>query len=150
MTERNHWLRGSRQPHEVVLLIAGMILGVVGILAFDQVSSPTIRALTAPYGYVLYGGLACTSIVSLMGVFSRGVPGAVVERAGLVGMALLLIAYSGVVVGTSGFRGLSFVVFVGGFAIANIIRIVQIRAEIDQLRAMEVIIDGREERPGGN
>lgn len=133
-------IRSGKHPHEVCLLTAAWMLGVIGLVAFDKIATNNVRALPTFYAYILYASLVVGSSIALFGIFRKSLVGALVERAGLIGLSTLLLAYCGIVAIYTGFRGTSFIVFVGAFATANIIRTFQITKEIDQMRAAAVIL----------
>ncbi|GLW91781.1 hypothetical protein [Actinokineospora globicatena] len=135
-------IRSGRNPHEVALLAAAFVLGLAGLTAFGQVATTTVRALPDPFGHVLYGGLAVGALVSLVGVFLAGYIGPLLERAGLIGLALLCAGYAVTILGLFGGRGLSFALFMLAFAAANLVRARQIGRELDEMQAVEVLVRG--------
>lgn len=133
-------IRSGRHPHEVAMLGAAFLIGVVGLAFFNQVATALVRALPHPFGHILYGGLAAGAAIALAGVFRRGILPALLERSGLTALAVFLLIYAVAVVVNSGLRGLAFSVFVGAFSLANLIRVRQIGREIDEYQAARVIL----------
>jgi hypothetical protein len=133
-------VRSERHPHEIGLLVACCLIGVVGVLLFPYVTSLPIQALHRPFGHVLFGGVALLSGIALGGALRRTLAGSLVHRAGLFGLSLFLLIYAGMVVAGSGARGTIFVIFVSAVAVENIIRMRQIRQEIEQRQAVEALV----------
>lgn len=131
----------------MALLIACILLGAAGLSAFDHVSTTTVRSLPYPFGHMLYGGLLIGGVVALLGVYLHGIAGPLVERSGLLALALLCTAYAVTVEGLSPIRGLSFALFMLAFAAANLIRWRQIGRELGEIQAAAVIVAARSEGP---
>lgn len=134
------YIRGSRHPHEVLLLIAAFLLGIFGLVLFDKVATTTIRALPQWSGYLLYAGLTVGAGVSLVGVFWRSLIGSVIERTGLFSLGLFCLIYMAIVVINSGVRGLSFGLMMAAFGIANFVRVWQISHEIKETQALRAVL----------
>jgi hypothetical protein len=132
-------IRGGKSPHEVALLLACVLLGGVSVIAFDRVASASARALPIPWGLVMYAGLVVTALVALIGVFSRGVVGALTERIGLWSSTAWCLGYGVIIVANSGARGILFGGFMLSVAIAHVVRARQISAEIDQMIAARTL-----------
>ncbi|AXB47319.1 hypothetical protein A4R43_36740 [Amycolatopsis albispora] len=107
-----------------------------------MVASTTVRALPEPFGHVLYASLAVGSVISLAGVFWPGVTGALVERAGLIGLIGLSFCYAGMILVVNGWRGTAFTVFLTAFGLANLFRAFQISREIKELTAARAFLNG--------
>lgn len=128
-------IRGGKHPHEVALLVATFLLGLGGLLFYDQLASPTVRLLTPPFGHLLYAGMALTASITLVGVFRSGVTGALTERVGLWGLSAWSVGYSSAILAIGGNRGIMFGGFMASYAIANVIRAGQISREVRELVA---------------
>lgn len=138
--------RGDRDPHELAFVIAAFLLGVAGTVSFSRIATTNVRMLPTVWGYVLYGGLAVLAAVTLVGIFVHGVVGALLERAGLISLALFLLAYGVGFLAVAGWRGVGPAVFVTAFAVANVVRARQIsRAVRGAYQLAEVIAP---EEPG--
>lgn len=133
-------IRSGRHPHEVAMLVAALALGSAGAVAFDAVATTTARALTVPWGHVLYAGVALGAAITLTGITFHGVLFALLERAGLMALAGFLLVYAAAVIANSGVRGVAFAVFVGAFSVANLARAAQIGREIREHRAAETLL----------
>lgn len=119
----------AKQPHEVWWLSVLLLWGIFGIVAFNQVASPSIRALPTPWGHVLYAGLAIWSLVALVGVFWRknNALGAIIEQVGLGGQSLYGITYAIIILGVAGKVGAGFGFLMAGLSVANLVRMWQIQ-----------------------
>lgn len=116
--------RQGRHPHEVYLLSVCVLYGLAGLVAYDEVVSNSIAPLGRIAGYVFFGSVLFGSLVGLIGIFwpFKGVQGPLVERSGLLILAAFWFGYVVAVVYNAGFRGLGFILVVGGFAMANVHR----------------------------
>lgn len=129
-------IRSGRHPHEVVLLLVCVLVGAVGTFGFDQAASTTIRSLPEPWGRFFYLGVLAGSVVALSGAYWRGLAGPLIERSGLITLAGMWASYTVAVLMNSGLRnGWGFSLIVGGFAVANVWRYVQISGELRRIRA---------------
>lgn len=137
-------IRSGKHPHEVALLLAAFLMGVLGTFFFKTVASTTVRTLPYPSGHILYGALAVGSLASLAGIFWPGIVGALVERAGLIGLVGVSAGYAGLIFAVNGPRGMAFTTFLVAFAAANVFRVFQISQEIKQVQAAGVLLDGGE------
>ena len=126
-------IKASRHPHEVLLLIGCLIWGIAGTVAFEQVAVTSVRSLPAPWGLVFYILLTVGAAVPLFGIFRAGIAGALYERAGLVILAGMCLAFAVAVAFTVFPRGLGFVLLMVALGVANIVRALQIPGEIDRL-----------------
>ena len=139
-------IRGSRHPHELAFVVAALLLGAAGVLFFARIATTNVRMLPTLWGYILFGGMAVLSAVTLVGVFVHSVVGALLERAGLISLALFLLAYGVGFLAVAGWRGVGPAVFVTAFAVANVVRARQIsRAVRGAYQLAEVIAP---EEPG--
>jgi hypothetical protein len=137
--------RSGKHPHEVALLSAATLFGVCGLFFFPFVATTTARALPVPFGHLLYAGLFIGSAISLVGVFWRGLTGALIERSGLFSVSVWGFSYGIAILINSGARGIGFGLFMASFAIANIVRVWQINHEIDQVEAARIVLGTKEE-----
>lgn len=128
-------IKASRHPHEVLLLIGCLLWGIAGTVAFEQVAVTSVRSLPTPWGLVFYILLAVGAAVPLFGIFRAGITGALIERAGLLILAGMCLAFAVAIAFTVPVRGLGFVLLMAALGVANIIRALQIPGEIDRLTA---------------
>jgi hypothetical protein len=134
-------IRSGKHPHEVAMLLAGLLLGVAGAVFFDETATTTARALPYPFGHIMYAGLGLGCAIALTGVFWHGLTGALVERAGLVSVSIWSLIYGAVVAINSGVRAVGFGGFMLAFAVASLIRVKQIGVEARQMEATRMLLD---------
>lgn len=137
-------IRRGKHPHEVGLLFATAVIGAFGTVAFDRSATSVVRALSQPYGQVMYAALAAASAVAMTGVFWRGVTGALIERAGLIAIAPLCLGLGASTLAGFGLRGVAFGGIFAAFAFASAWRVWQIRKEVREILAARQFL-----RPGG-
>lgn len=115
------------------MLAACVATGVIGL--FEPVSTSNVITSLLPGWEVVtwYGGLAVCGVVSLFGVFWSGIVSLVVERAGLIALTCLTLAYSTAVVTQVGVRGALPALFTGLFAVACVIRFVYITTDLKRM-----------------
>lgn len=142
------FIRRGKHPHEVALLFATAAIGGFGIFAFGRSATSAARELAQPYGQLLYAGMAFSSVVALVGIFWPGITGALVERSGLIGVALLCLGQGAAAVYVHGFRALAFSLILAAFAIASMVRFVQIRREIREIITNHAFVVGGEKSRG--
>jgi hypothetical protein len=128
-------IRSGRHPHEVCLLGVCVLSGATGLINYSKVASSTVRALPEPWGMVFYATMLAGAVIALAGVLLPGLKGPLIERSGLLILASLFTGYGIAVLAAAGARGLFFSAFVGGFAIANLVRYVQIGRELRRISA---------------
>ena len=138
-------VRRGRHPHEIAILLAFFVLGVLGMVLFERVSSNTLRALPEPLAYGLFAGSTISSGIGLVGVVMRRTIGALVERVGLLGLTAFGLAYVVAVLGAFGLRGYSSVAFVLIISIFNIFRVVQIGRELREYELLRTTLLSRDE-----
>jgi hypothetical protein len=126
-------VRSGRNPFEVLMLIACTATGAVGLLEPTSTSNVITSLLPAWEVVTWYSGLTLGSLVSLFGVFWGGVVSLVLERAGLVMLTCLMLAYSAAVITQVGVRGALPALFTGLFAIACAIRFVYITTDLKRM-----------------
>jgi hypothetical protein len=119
----------NKQPHEIWWLATLLLWGVAGAISFENIASPSIKALGPFMGIVLYAGLAIWSLVALVGVYWRknNALGAIIEQVGLTGLSVFGITYAIIILGVAGKAGAGFGVLMGGLSIANLVRVWQIQ-----------------------
>ncbi|WHT21028.1 hypothetical protein N8J89_08155 [Crossiella sp. CA-258035] len=74
------------------------------------------------------------SAIALTGVLLANIHGLLIERAGLLGLTLMLLGFGAVLVGLHGLRATQFGLLVVAIGAANIFRIRQIRQDIAQIQ----------------
>ncbi len=132
-------VRSGRNPFEVLMLVACVATGTVGL--FEPSSTSNVITTLLPTWEVTtwYGGLAVGGLVGLVGVFLNGVLSLLVERVGLIMLTCLTLAYSTAVVTQVGIRGTLPALFTGLFAIACAIRFVYITTDLKRMEDITAI-----------
>jgi hypothetical protein len=120
-------IRSGRHPHEVLILCACILWGVSGLVAYSRVATTSVRSMPVVAGYVFYAALVVFASVAVVGVFLPGLVGPRIEMSGLFALAGVAASYGVTVIGTAGWRGLSFALFMAALTVANLLRSVQIR-----------------------
>ena len=126
-------VRSGRNPFEVLMLAACVAVGGVGLIDPQATSGAITAALPHWQALCWYGGLVGGGLVSVIGVFSRGVVSLVVERVGVVILTCLMLAYTTAVITQIGIRGTLPAVFTGLFAVACAVRFVYISADLKRM-----------------
>jgi len=126
-------IRSGRNPFEVLLLCACAVAGAIGLIA-PGASANAITA-TLPHWEVLcwYSGLLAGGVVSLAGVFARGVTSLLVERVGIIILACLMLAYALALFTQVGIRGVLPGAVTGLFAVACAVRFVYITTDLKRM-----------------
>lgn len=128
-------IKSGRHPHEVLILLGCLVYGLAGIVAFDAVAISSLRALPEAWGRSFYILLAVGAAVPLIGAFRRGLEGPLTERAGLLILTALNLAFAVSIAAAVWPRGLGFVTFNVAIAGANIWRWFQIGRELKEIAA---------------
>jgi hypothetical protein len=126
-------VRSGRNPFEVLMLVACVATGTVGLFQPSSTSNVIISMLPNWEVITWYSGLTLGGLVSLFGVSRSGVVSLVLERAGLVTLTCLMLAYSTAVVTQVGVRGALPALFTGLFAVACAIRFVYITTDLKRM-----------------
>lgn len=128
-------IKTGRHPHEVLILAGCLLYGLIGTVAFDAVSISSIRLLPEAWGRAFYILLAVGAAVPLIGLFRRGIEGPLYERAGLLILSALNLAFAVSVGAFAWPRGLGFVIFNVSIAAANLWRWRQIGSQLKEIAA---------------
>lgn len=89
------WRKGlDLRPHEIALLLACTIFGIAGLVARDRVTTPAMRAYSAPYLQMWIVGLLVGGVLGLAGAAMTSGTGMLLECAGMVLVGSLLVGYS--------------------------------------------------------
>lgn len=135
----------------MALLLVCVLYGASGLLAFDRVSTTTLRTLPGPWGCLFYASLLVAAVIALTGICWRGgLVGPLIERSGLLMLAGLWYAYSLSVIATSGLRGLGFFLICVGFGTANVVRSVQITRQTKKIAAAAAMTHSTDQLEGGS
>jgi hypothetical protein len=139
--------RASRNAHEVYLLAACTLAGIVGL----TVPSSHGRAISAAFpGWIQiawYSGLIFGAVLSLYGVMRGSLSGALVERAGQLVLAGFATAYGAALLSYAGWPAAATALITVAFGAACLARACQIRASITALRSELASIAARGGQP---
>jgi len=138
-------VRSGRNPFEVLLLVACAMAGVIGLVAPNASANAITAAL--PHWEVLcwYSGLLAGGVISLAGVFARGVTSLFVERVGIILLACLMLAYALALFAQVGIRGVLPASITGLFAVACAVRFVYITTDLKRMEDIATkTLDGDE------
>jgi uncharacterized membrane protein len=140
----------SRHPHEVVLLAIFTVASVGNSLAYSTTASSAIRVLPEPWGLIFYIAVAASGFIALVGIVVPGLTGALIQRAGLLMQAGFLL-YFGVAVAVNGTaRSITFGVIIAGIGVSHVLRVRQIRKELDgQIHAVAILNSSVDQLEGG-
>lgn len=140
---REHMDARSRHPHEIMILISSLALGIVGTVSYERIAGTIVSQFPGYSGRILITAVGVGSLIGLAGVFTKGVLSSLLERLGLIILGTFLGIYSSGAIIFFGWRGLGFAVFLGGIAVASIWRAVQIPGEIRQHAAIMRLLEGQ-------
>lgn len=132
---RSLTLSSGRQPFEVLLLVACVLTGAVGVVV-PGAGSPTIdRFVPQPFTTLFYVALFGSAAVSAVGVSLRLPTSLLVERIGMVVLSALLLIYGIAVYALHGPAvGIGGVIIIA-FGVAAMLRCAQITRDLRKLKA---------------
>lgn len=113
------------------------IAGAAGLLVTDEVTRPDSLLADLPRVSLLlfYAVLLVGSVVTIVGTFTRGLAGPIIERFGLGILAIELIGYGVALFGLYLLDALFFALITVGVGAANVWRMIQIGKEIKQAKS---------------
>lgn len=127
-------LRTGRQPHEILVISATVLLGIVGVVLPQEISAAVADAFSAFWARAYWAGMVVFGAVTLFGIFRKRIEGLLIERAGLTVLAVLYGTYVYAALATAGLEALAGITLPTSFAIANLARCWQIRNDLILLR----------------
>lgn len=130
----------GRHPHEITLLVMCLISGFAGFLTPSSDHADSLNTIFPGHMiYVYFGSLIFGSGVALSAlVQASSLISLKLERAGLTILTGSMVGLAGGVAAVVGFRGIATILLVMAYAIANVIRVVQINRDIKLInRALE-------------
>lgn len=127
-------LTGPQRPHELLLLVVG-ILSVVGYLIGGAPPGSITATLPAWAVAVFYVLLGVGSVLGLAGCLLRRQPiGPGLEQGGLLIQAAAVVTYGLAVLTYAGGRGWGAILILAGWAAANLWRALQIQRDLRAIR----------------
>lgn len=123
----------QKHPHEVALLLVCLLSGIAGLIAPAHASSSLLGQLPELWLYAWNVVLIVGSALAVAGVFTQGMVGHLVERAGLFVLLTVLTGYGVALFGIAGLRATFFALMCLGVAGANYVRIRQINRDLKEV-----------------
>lgn len=117
-------------PHEVMIMFVALLAGLALLILRSRLGSTLSQELPTVITVILGVGLVVSSIITIIGMYQKSLIAPLIERAGLMCQAILLLTYSGFTADFTGIKGLITILFMGGIAIADIWRIIQLGVEV--------------------
>lgn len=115
------------EPYRVIILGEMTLLAPFILFTFHRFTGETLRSFPAPAGHIFLVGIALCSGVALYGVIRRYTAhGMLWERAGQIGIAILLVTYGIWAASLFGAPGLQFAGMIFSRALAAILRAIQL------------------------
>lgn len=128
-------IRTGRQPHEIMITVAALIVGVIGVFAPMRIHPAIVAAFGEPQSQLFYAAMAVFSAMVLVSLVHRRIESMLLERAGLLALACFFGAYAGAVLSDRGLNGVMGSIIPACWAIANISRVYQIGYDLKLLRS---------------
>ena len=135
MPDRLLHVRTGRHPHEILVLLATVLVGVVGTVLPSEVSQAVAETLDGWLGRAYYVGLAAFSSIALWGIFRRRIEGLLVERVAITVVALYYAVFAACVFWYYGLGGAMGAVIPTAYCIANLARCWQIKTDLALLKS---------------
>lgn len=126
--------RNELDPYKLFMMLVMVFTPIVQLFTFDKLSGSILYQFPVPFGRILLGALIFTAGMSLYGIArNRTVRGMLYERAGQMGLTLLLWTYGtwGFVI--FGFKSISFsalLIFLGSAAGYRVLQIERRRLKL--------------------
>ncbi len=128
-------IRSGRHPHEALFLVFVAIAGLSGLFAPGETANSLLRQMPPVALALFYAVLATGSLTALIGAYSRGMKGPVIEAYGLGIITFELFGYGVAVFAYAGLSGLFSALFPLCMAAANVWRMFQVRGEYKAAKA---------------
>lgn len=128
-------IQSGRNPFQVAILAACTLYGLSALVAYDTLASTSIRALGSGQGHLFLALLGTCSGTALAGVAMHNLTGVFVERAGMIGLSLVGLAFAAISAITMGGPATGFVLLMVAISAASVGRIGQIQAGRRRARA---------------
>lgn len=124
----------ERDPYKLFMMLVMVCVPTVELFAFNQLSGTVLHQFPVPFGHLLLGALIFTAGLSLYGIIrNRTVSGLLYERAGQMGLTLLLWTYGVWGFAVAGFKSIAFstlLIFLGFAALYRLIQIERRRLKL--------------------
>lgn len=128
-------IRTSRHPHEILVTVVAVLVGILGAFIPDRISPAVNATFGQPEARFFYAFMAAFGVMVLWSMRHRRVDSMLLERAGLIGLGFFFAGYGVAVLAERGLgSGLISTIIPFSFAVANVARIVQIKVDLALLR----------------
>jgi hypothetical protein len=121
-------IQSGRNPFQLSILAACALYGIVALVAYDALASNSIKALGPASGRLFLALLGACALTALAGVIMHNLTGVFVERAGMIGLSLVCLAFAAVSAVTMGGPATGFVLLMVAISAASVGRLAQIQA----------------------
>lgn len=136
MVRRYLEVHSGRQPHEILILLASLLVGALGTVKPQGISHAVAATLQPPWCAMFYGTMFLFALVTLVAIFfPRRIDGLLAERVGMWALAAYFVAYAAAVLANTGPGGLVSTILPSAFAIGNVVRAIQIKKDLARLKS---------------
>lgn len=125
---------GRQRPHEILIIFAAILSGLVGLLSPGSVAPSIAQAFPGDLADVYFTALIIAGSFAMYGALGQSMISPLLERAGLFAMALFVFAYALSLVARNGQIASVAAIMPTAVAIANLIRCWQISQHINEAR----------------
>lgn len=125
---------GRQRPHEILIIFAAILSGLVGFISPGSVAPSITQAFPGGLADLYFAALIISGCIAMYGSFGVSTVCPLLERAGLFAMALFLFAYALSLIARNGEIASVAAIMPTAAAIANLIRCQQITRAIDEAR----------------
>lgn len=125
---------GRQRPHEILIIFASILSGLVGFLSPGSVSPSIAQAFPGGLADLYFAGLLISGCVAMYGALGFSMISPLLERAGLFVMALFILAYALSLIARNGQIAVVASIIPFACAAANLIRCWQISRAVDEAR----------------
>lgn len=139
-------IRVNRQPHEVMVGVVAFLLGLVGLVWPELVSTSIARVLGEAWERGYFAAMAFGGVVTLVGLITRRVESLLIERVGQGTLAAMFAAYAVVLQYGRPVSFLYFAMLPAAFAIGCGVRTWQIGRD---LRVLKEFLGAQNDDLGG-
>lgn len=133
-------IQSGRNPFQLSILAACAVYGIAALVAYDTLASNSVKALGPVSGHLFLALLGACALTALTGVIMHNLTGVFVERAGLIGLSLVCLAFAAISVITMGGPATGFALLMVAISVASVGRLAQIQA--GRRRAARAAVSG--------
>ena len=126
--------RSSRHPHEIAVVIAATLIGLLGLISGQDANPSVYGAFGLEWGRAFFASMSFFSAVTLYGITRDLIAGMLIERVGLLVVAVNFALYAVAIVSERGLPGLSGTILPVVLCGAHVWRAWQIGTDLHRLR----------------